>query len=191
MAALLLACIAGTAVYLALRPRPTREESKLSEAAANSPPTAPAQAAAGQKSSPAANGTSLSAVVPGADLASTEASSSNAHDNLATPVTTELADLSPSTVLENMRTAIRQYGSMFEGNPVGNNPEITRALDGENPKQAKFVQPESGLRINPKGELIDSWGTPFFFHQLSGTEMEIRSAGPDRKMWTADDLVIK
>jgi len=37
--------------------------------------------------------------------------------------------------------------------------------------------------------LVDAWGTPFFFHQLSGHEMEIHSAGPDKIMWTADDLV--
>jgi hypothetical protein len=47
------------------------------------------------------------------------------------------------------------------------------------------------LRINARGELVDYWGTPFFFHQLSGTEMEIRSAGPDRVMWTVDDLVTR
>ena len=47
------------------------------------------------------------------------------------------------------------------------------------------------MRINSQGELIDPWGTPYFFHQLSGTEMEIHSAGPDKVMWTQDDLVIK
>jgi len=36
---------------------------------------------------------------------------------------------------------------------------------------------------------VDPWGTPYFFHQLSGKEMEIHSAGPDKMMWTADDLV--
>jgi hypothetical protein len=55
----------------------------------------------------------------------------------------------------------------------------------------KFIRPDSGLRINEKGELVDAWGTPFFFHQLSGSEMEIRSAGPDKVMWTDDDLVTK
>ena len=80
---------------------------------------------------------------------------------------------------------------MFGSNPVGTNPEITRTLSGENPRQVKFLKPESGLRVNSNGELVDPWGTAFFFHQLSGTEMEIRSAGPDRKMWTSDDLVTK
>jgi hypothetical protein len=100
-------------------------------------------------------------------------------------------DLPAATVLENMRTAFQSDASMFGANPVGTNPEITRALNGENPKQARFLNPDYGLRINGQGELVDAWGTPFFFHQLSGTLMEIHSAGPDRTMWTADDLVTK
>ena len=90
-----------------------------------------------------------------------------------------------------MRRAIRNYGSRFGGNPVGTNPEITRALAGENPKQVNFLNADDGLRVNADGELVDPWGTPYFFHQLSGTEMEIHSAGPDKKMWTDDDLVAK
>jgi hypothetical protein len=100
-------------------------------------------------------------------------------------------NMEPATVVENMRVAISLYRSMFGNNPVGTNPEITRALNGENPKQARLIKEEAGLRINAKGELVDYWGTPFFFHQLSGTEMEIHSAGPDRQMWTGDDIVIK
>jgi len=99
--------------------------------------------------------------------------------------------MEPATVLDKMRIAINNFGSMFKGNPVGTNPEITAALNGDNPKQIKFISEDSGLRINGRGELVDYWGTPFFFHQVSGTEMEIRSAGPDKKMWTADDLVTK
>jgi hypothetical protein len=99
--------------------------------------------------------------------------------------------IAPEIVLENTRTAIRDYGSMFGGNPVGTNPEITAALNGKNPKQARLLQPDAGMRINGSGELVDPWGTPYFFHQLSGSQMEIHSAGPDKKMWTEDDLVIK
>ena len=100
-------------------------------------------------------------------------------------------NLPPATVLENVRMAVREYGLRFGGNPVGINSEITRALDGDNPKQVKFLRPNAGMRINANGELVDPWRTPFFFHQLSGSETEIRSAGPDKVMWTADDLVIK
>ena len=107
------------------------------------------------------------------------------------PVAPEFTNLPPATVMENMRTVFRSYQSMFRDNPVGTNPEITQALDGGNRKQAHFLNEADGQRINGRGELIDSWGTPYFFHQLSGTEMEIHSAGPDRIMWTPDDLVVK
>jgi hypothetical protein len=99
--------------------------------------------------------------------------------------------LKPGIVLENMRMVFRQCSSRFGGNPVGTNPEITRFLNGQNPGHVVFLQPEDGLRINEHGELVDNWNTPFFFHQLSRDLMEIHSAGPDRKMWTSDDLVIK
>jgi hypothetical protein len=99
--------------------------------------------------------------------------------------------LTPITVMENMRAVFRRYSSRFGGNPVGVNRDITAALNGGNSRQVVFINPEDGLRINEQGQLVDNWGTPFFFHQLSRAEMEIHSAGPDRKMWTADDLVIK
>jgi hypothetical protein len=102
----------------------------------------------------------------------------------------ELVEMAPETALENMRTVIRQYGSMFSGNPVGTNLEITQELQGENPKHINFLSVD-GNRVNSQGELVDLWGTPYFFHQISGTETEIRSAGPDRVMYTGDDLVIK
>jgi hypothetical protein len=116
-----------------------------------------------------------------------------APEPTAPPATNELAPatLPAETVMENMRSVFRQYAARLGGNPVGTNPEITAALTGQNPKQIQFLNPEDGLRINSKGELVDAWGTPFFFHQLSAKEMEIHSAGPDRAMWTDDDLVIK
>jgi hypothetical protein len=108
-----------------------------------------------------------------------------------TPATSEIQNLPPPTVLDNARVAVHNYNSAFGENPVGTNPEITAALIGKNPKQINFITPESGLRVNKNGEMVDAWGTPFFFHQLSGHEMEIRSAGEDRKMWTFDDLVTR
>jgi hypothetical protein len=107
------------------------------------------------------------------------------------PATVPPLDIPPEIVLQNVRHAITQYGAMFGGNPVGNNPEITAALAGDNPKQINFIKPEAGMHINGNGELVDTWGTPLFFHQLSGTDTEVRSAGADRKMWTPDDLLTR
>jgi hypothetical protein len=111
---------------------------------------------------------------------------------IAAPATaTAEENIPPAIIVENVSRAIRQYGEMFGGNPVGTNPEITAQLNGGNPKQINFIQPEAGMRINEKGELVDAWNTPFFFHQISGTETEIHSAGPDKIMWTQDDLVTR
>ncbi len=74
------------------------------------------------------------------------------------------------------------------GNPVGENSEITAALLGDNPAQFPFL-PRTHRALNARGELCDRWGTPFRFHQLSGTQMEIHSAGPDRKFGTVDDAL--
>lgn len=187
--ALILACIAGGAgLYLFLYSSSKRSVSSDALPLNSSPATSTAkadQAAAALAPTPAArpenvlgNSTSAAAALP-----------------LPTPFLLGSSDtppaMDPATVLSNMRIVINHYNSMFGGNPVGSNSEITKALNGGNAKEVKFLNEESGLRINGRGELVDYWGTPFFFHQLSGTEMEIRSAGPDRKMWTADDLVTK
>lgn len=99
--------------------------------------------------------------------------------------------LAPAVVLDNCRVFIHHFHDTFGENPVGNNAEITAALTGQNPRQINFIREDAGLRMNGQGELLDGWGTPFFFHQVSKDVMEIHSAGPDRKLWTLDDQVIK
>lgn len=74
------------------------------------------------------------------------------------------------------------------GNPVGTNLEITRALTGRNRLKLDLI-PADHPAVNSRGELCDRWGTPFEFHQISGSHMEIRSAGPDRVLYTDDDVV--
>jgi hypothetical protein len=103
----------------------------------------------------------------------------------------QFTNFPPEIVMGKVAHAIHDYASMFGGNPVGTNPEIAAALNGNNPRQSNFINPQAGMRINGSGELVDAWGTPYFFHQLSGTLMEIRSAGPDGILWTSDDLIVK
>ena len=73
-----------------------------------------------------------------------------------------------------------------DGNPVGENAEITAALMGDNRLGFALI-PKGHRAVNENGELCDRWGTPFRLHQLSGSRMEIQSAGPDRKFATEDD----
>ncbi len=104
-------------------------------------------------------------------------------DDLNKPGGTIQADMS---MVASMFAAYRSIYS-GRGNPVGDNREITDTLLGHNPNGIIFLQ--AGHRaINAKGELCDRWGTPFWFHAESGTRMEVRSAGPDRMMRTADDV---
>ncbi|HMP74998.1 MAG TPA: hypothetical protein PKE12_01760 [Kiritimatiellia bacterium] len=73
------------------------------------------------------------------------------------------------------------------GNPGGTHEEIIAALQGRNRTRLAFL-PDRHPALNAQNELVDRWGTPYFFHALSSTLMEIRSAGPDRRMWTDDDV---
>jgi len=90
--------------------------------------------------------------------------------------------------LETLALVFDSWRSNFprEGNPVGENADITAALSGDNPLGFVLI-PRNHPAINAAGELCDRWGTPFRFHQISGQVMEIRSAGPDRTFATADD----
>jgi len=105
-------------------------------------------------------------------------------DELNSPRTTIQRDLQ---ILNGILLAW-QTNFHEQGNPVGDNAAITAALTGKNPLHFQFIRRDHPA-IKGRGELCDRWGTPFFFHALSGTRMELRSAGPDRQMYTDDDLV--
>ncbi|MGB8169879.1 MAG: type II secretion system protein GspG [Chthoniobacteraceae bacterium] len=89
--------------------------------------------------------------------------------------------------VDKVKLSLRDYRTIMGENPTGTNAEIAQALNGGNRKQARLLQ--EGLTQNANGELVDRWGTPYFFHQLSKDQMQIRSAGPDRTMWTDDDVI--
>lgn len=92
--------------------------------------------------------------------------------------------------LEKVEMMFRDFRTRIGENPVGSNAEIMRAVMGENSARAR-IGPPDGQSINEQGELVDRWGTPYFFHQISKSNMEVRSAGPDGVMWTVDDLIAK
>jgi hypothetical protein len=71
--------------------------------------------------------------------------------------------------------------------PLSANEDWAAALRGRNPARERFL-PDQHAALNARGQLVDRWGTPLFFHALGNGRFEIRSAGPDRKLWTADDI---
>ena len=97
-------------------------------------------------------------------------------------------DRSARDDLATLDLLLSEYRKHWNGNPVGENVEIAAALLGNNPKSLAYL-PASGRFLDSSGRLIDRWGTPYFFHALSGDVMEIRSAGPDHELHTADDII--
>ncbi len=128
------------------------------------------------------------AAAPGATVAGGTVPERNPAANPRAPdVANSRAALDAQTGVEELRIIFRDFRTLFGENPTGTNAEITAALDGANPKGARLLTPEAGQR-GENGELLDVWGTPYFFHSLSAQWTEVRSAGPDRRMWTPDDI---
>jgi len=71
--------------------------------------------------------------------------------------------------------------------PLSANEDWADLLRGKNAAHEEFL-PAIHVALNAKGQLVDRWQTPLFFHALGGGRFELRSAGPDRKLWTADDI---
>lgn len=86
---------------------------------------------------------------------------------------------------------VAAFRSIFRdmGNPVGDNHDITAALKGRNPRGLVFLLPDHPA-IGPDGQLRDRFGNPFHFHAESGTRMVVRSAGPDGRLYTPDDVTM-
>ena len=74
--------------------------------------------------------------------------------------------------------------------PIGCNADLADALRGKNPHKQRFI-PDNHPVFNNDGEMIDRWKTPLFIHPVSAGQWEIRSAGPDKTLWTNDDLELK
>jgi hypothetical protein len=84
---------------------------------------------------------------------------------------------------------INQFNTLLRLNerpPLGDNRDISAALTGANRRRVVFIPPtHPALR---GGLLVDRWGTPLQFHARSADAIDVRSAGPDRVLYTADDL---
>ena len=71
--------------------------------------------------------------------------------------------------------------------PATTNRMLTRSLTGEN-RAGLEVIPPGHPSVSESGELLDRWGTPYQFHAVSSQSIGVRSAGPDRQMYTSDDI---
>lgn len=86
---------------------------------------------------------------------------------------------------------LRQYLRLLRqrpGHPIGNDSDLARVLTGRNPMKLVFLPPTHPA-LTPDGRLRDRWGTPYFIHPRGNGAFEIRSAGIDRQLFTADDAI--
>jgi hypothetical protein len=97
-------------------------------------------------------------------------------------------DRSTADDIATLGILLGEFRRNLGGNPVGDNDEITAALLGRNQKRIACLPSTGGSFLDGSGRLIDRWGSPYFFHALSVSDMEIRSAGPDREFQTTDDV---
>lgn len=73
--------------------------------------------------------------------------------------------------------------------PIGDDRDLARAFRGRNRDGLAFLPAGSPAYDSTTGHLRDRWGTPYFVHPRAPRDFEIRSAGPDEKLFTSDDLV--
>lgn len=104
--------------------------------------------------------------------------------NYASPSTRPEDDLHAiAHVFSNLRLLVKGDAPFR----MGANEEFAAALLGRNAAKEVFLMAPHAC-LNTKGQLVDRWGSLLFFHVRDRDRIDIRSAGPDREMWTADDL---
>jgi hypothetical protein len=88
-----------------------------------------------------------------------------------------------SRLMENSLLLLKSAGNR----PLSANEDWAGLLRGQNAARERFL-PDQSVALNADGKLVDRWGTPLFFHALGRGRYELRSGGPDKKLWTADDI---
>ena len=107
-----------------------------------------------------------------------------AHEELLTLEGDGAADI--SALADLTRTYLEQP-SASERDPIGFNEDLARALTKKDVLGEAAIP--DGHPVLRNGQLIDRWGSPWHVHPLASDLIQLRSAGPDRKLFTADDLV--
>ena len=79
------------------------------------------------------------------------------------------------------------YSRKIESLPYGNESDWSRALLGSNRLKSAFF-PADHRSINQNRQICDSWGTPLRYHVQARDQVEVISAGPDKKFYTPDDV---
>ncbi|HYF35266.1 MAG TPA: hypothetical protein VD994_08270 [Prosthecobacter sp.] len=151
---------------------------------APTPPAGDAEITAPKTAPPVASSS------PGAGLAASQTEAARRGSPVAAKL--NAPESSPEQDLVILRDLTSQYLTALQrraGPPIGDDADLVRALTGRNPLRLTVIPPDHPA-ITPEGRLLDRWGTPYHVHARSAQSFEFRSAGPDRKLFTTDDLVL-
>lgn len=89
-------------------------------------------------------------------------------------------------LMKNVLLAMKLYKGEYGDHPCGGNAETLSALLGKNERKIVFLEPDRDS-LNAKGELLDSWGTPFRMSFHPDGSPQVRSAGKNRQWGDRDD----
>jgi len=137
-------------------------------------------------------GASLAQPVDPSTTSNTTADSDEAAEEVS-PLAAELnsSRFPPQHDVDTLHALLRQHLRRLgrrEGLPIGNDSDLAAVLKGQNPMKYAAL-PINHPAFGSNGRLCDRWGSPYFVHPVAEADFEIRSAGPDRKMFTPDDLI--
>lgn len=94
----------------------------------------------------------------------------------------------PLNDLEIVHEFFDLYRKTLSQSSIGSNEDFTAILTGSNPQEGVLFPPDSPMIVN--GAIVDRWGSPYWIHPNSGSRVEIRSAGPDKSLFTPDDVIL-
>jgi Type II secretion system (T2SS), protein G len=83
------------------------------------------------------------------------------------------------TTVVSLAAAVKQYKAEYGSLPTGTEAEIVRALLGDNPRKIVFFEPRP-KDLNADGELLDPWGTPYYFDFSDPKIQKIYSVGKNK-----------
>lgn len=67
------------------------------------------------------------------------------------------------------------------------NEDLSEFLLGKNSDRSALISENSHI-FDEEKRIIDRWGTPIHIHTISRNNFELRSGGPDKKLFTEDDV---
>jgi len=91
------------------------------------------------------------------------------------------------TDIAQLQRALANYFREYNTLPAGNSDAAMKSLTGDNPRKFVFFA-FSAARAGTDGAFLDEWKTAFRITFPKPATAEVRSAGPDRKFGTRDDV---